>query len=152
MKIKQSLIFAFCMPFVIAGCNNQSEIQNPISNNDSVTTSVKIDTMALITLKCFPCHNPDLEAETRLAPPMFKVREHYLSDSISKQDFTNAIWKFVQNPSEELSIMPGAVNNFNLMPKQDFSETDVKNIAAYIYDNDISSDSWYKSWASINKK
>lgn len=152
MKLKHTSIFAICIASFITSCSNESQTQSPVAEVDSTVTVTSIDTLALITTKCFPCHNPDLEIETRIAPPMFKVREHYLSDSITKGDFTNSIWKFVQNPSEELSIMPGAVNNFKLMPKQDFNENDVRAIAAYIYDNDISSDAWYEKWASANKK
>ncbi|MBK8369280.1 MAG: cytochrome c family protein, partial [Bacteroidetes bacterium] len=70
----------------------------------------------------------------------------------TKVEFVNAIWKFVQNPSEELSIMPGAVRNFSLMPKQNFKEEEVKIIASYLFDNDVSSDSWYNKWDSLNKK
>jgi hypothetical protein len=83
---------------------------------------------------------------------MFKVKEHYISDSINKTEFVNSVWKFVQNPSEDVSIMPGAVRNFGLMPKQDFKEEDVKAIASYLYDNDVSADSWYMKWEAINKK
>jgi hypothetical protein len=38
------------------------------------------------------------------------------------------------------------------MPKQNFKEEEVKVIASYLFDNDVSSDSWYNKWTSLNKK
>lgn len=133
-------------------CNNNSSSTKLINTTDSLLVNKAIDTLKLINSKCFSCHNPDMEIDNRLAPPMFKVREHYISDSIERIEFVESIWKFVQNPSEELSIMPGAVSHFNLMPKQNFKEEDVKTIAAYLYDNDVSSDGWYEKWEALNKK
>lgn len=130
---------------------------NTLSENSSTPATDKIaykaiDSLGLINNKCFSCHNPNMNIDNRLAPPMFKIREHYLTDSMQKKEFVESIWKFVQNPSEELSIMPGAVRNFSLMPKQNFKEEDVKLIASYLFDNDVSSDEWYSKWDSLNKK
>lgn len=152
MKTVYLSIFAICVSLCLSNCDNKSQDQKLIKTSDSLLVVSEIDTLKLINSKCFSCHNPDMEIDNRLAPPIFKVREHYLSDSITKIEFVNSIWKFVQNPSEELSIMPGAVRNFSLMPKQNFKEEEVKVIASYLFDNDVSSDSWYNKWDSLNKK
>jgi cytochrome c551/c552 len=121
----------------------------PIQNNQTIIYSDETsDTkaLALIHSKCFVCHNPDMKAETRLAPPMHMVRQHYYTTEISKAEFVDQITNFVMNPTAEKSVMPGAVRNFGLMPKSVFEESEVKIIAAYIFDNDLASDSWYKKW------
>ena len=112
------------------------------------------EALQLMANLCFTCHNPDmgLTHEQRLAPPMFKVREHYYNGEISKQEFVTNITAFVQNPTKEASRMPGAIRNFGLMPKPFFKESDVNKIAAYIYDNDLSSDAWYKQWKKLQRK
>lgn len=152
MKSTSIAIIVIFVSIYLSGCNNQSQSENTSLTSNPLLTENKNDTLQLISNKCFSCHNPDMEIDNRLAPPIFKVREHYFSDSITKVEFVNSIWKFVQNPSEELSIMPGAVRNFSLMPKQNFKEEDVKIIANYLFDNDVSSDSWYNKWDSLNKK
>lgn len=121
----------------------------PIQNNQTIiysdeTSDTKV--LALIHSKCFVCHNPDMKGETRLAPPMHMVRQHYYTTEISKAEFVDQITNFAMNPTTEKSVMPGAVRNFGLMPKSVFEESEVKIIAAYIFDNDLASDSWYKKW------
>jgi hypothetical protein len=77
---------------------------------------------------------------------MYKVREHYYRQDISKEEFVSKVTSYALNPTQEASIMPGAVRNFGLMPKSAFKEEDVRNIAEYIYDNDLSSERWKEEW------
>ena len=104
MKTVYLTLFAICFSLCLSSCDNKSQNQKVIKTSDSLLVVREIDTLKLINNKCFSCHNPDLKIDNRLAPPIFKVREHYLSDSITKVEFVNAIWKFVQNPSEELCL------------------------------------------------
>ncbi|PIQ16062.1 MAG: cytochrome c family protein [Flavobacteriales bacterium CG18_big_fil_WC_8_21_14_2_50_32_9] len=128
----------------------QTEEDNLLTiNNQSVNED---NALTLLKTNCFTCHNPNLEIEKRIAPPWFKVRQHYYDDETSKEDFIAAISNFINNPTEENSIMPGAVRNFGLMPKMSFKEGDLKIIASYLYDNDISSDEWYEKWEAFEKK
>jgi hypothetical protein len=82
----------------------------------------------------------------RTAPPLFMVRRHYFKNDISKEDFVNKIIRFVNNPTENNSIMPGAVRNFGLMPKQAFKEENLQAIASYIFENDFESEEWKEKW------
>jgi hypothetical protein len=152
MKTVYINLVVVCCSMILFSCNNISQDEKVDSRKDSLSVNLGTDTLKLANSKCFSCHSPNMEIDNRLAPPMFKVKEHYISDSINKTEFVNSVWKFVQNPSEDVSIMPGAVRNFGLMPKQDFKEEEVKAIASYIYDNDVSADSWYMKWEAINKK
>ena len=104
------------------------------------------EALTLMQNYCFACHTPDMSIDKRLGPPIFRIREHYFSDKISKQEFVDKVVRFAMNPSEANSIMPGAVRNFGLMPKQVFKQDDLEVIAGYIYDLDLSSDDWYATW------
>ncbi|MBV6473007.1 MAG: hypothetical protein JPMHGGIA_01278 [Saprospiraceae bacterium] len=108
--------------------------------------------MQLMQANCFTCHNPDLEIELRIAPPMFKIRDHYIDDTIRRESFVRQIVDFVNDPTEERAVMYGAIRNFGLMPRQQFNQRDLKLIAEYLYDNDVSSDAWYAKWDSFQKR
>ncbi|MFZ4798186.1 MAG: Tll0287-like domain-containing protein [Bacteroidia bacterium] len=131
---------------IIMACANGNNLKQA---NEKEEKNVKA--LNLLQSKCFACHNPDLDIETRIAPPMFKVRDHYFDSTIKKEDFIKSIVLFASNPLEENSNMPGAIRNFGLMPKQIFKEEDLKTIAEYIYENDLESDEWYAKWEQFKK-
>ncbi len=110
------------------------------------------NSLELMVSLCFTCHHPDYGTTPRLAPPMFKVREHYYKNGISRDEFVSRITSYALNPTQEASIMPGAVRNFGLMPKTAFKPEDVSKIAAYIYDNDLSSAGWSEEWKKYQEQ
>ena len=91
----------------------------------------------LMEMQCYICHNPKTTEQNRIAPPMIAIKNHYLTKGISKEDFIKDIQKFVKNPSVENSKMPGAVKKFGIMPKQYYSDKTIREIADYLFDNDI---------------
>ncbi len=118
-----------------------------LTSDDSKVTMSDTVALTLLKFKCFVCHNPDMNAVNRVAPPMFKVREHYLdNEKTTSAEFVQNILRFINDPSESNSIMPGAVRNFGLMPKMYLNEADIRKIAEYLYAVDVSSDSWYAMW------
>lgn len=98
----------------------------PISENGKV----------LMENKCFSCHNTQ-NSDEMLAPPMQRVKDHYLDDETSREEFIKDIVAWCENPTEDKSLMPGARQKFGLMPKQDFDLVEVEIIAGYLYENDI---------------
>lgn len=152
--MKKNIIFFLISLLVlwnVISCSNNAVKDAKESAADS---SKDYDDKALTLLKtnCFTCHNPSLETDNRVAPPMFKIRQHYLGDEKTEEDFVKSIVRFINNPTEENSIMPGAVRNFGIMPKMSFKEDEMKLIAAYLYKNDVSSDEWYAKWAEFEKE
>ena len=61
----------------------------------------------------------------------------------SREAFIDAIVKWAENPSKEKALMRGAVNRFNTMPKQAFKPEEVREIAAYLYDNEVKVPEWF---------
>jgi cytochrome c551/c552 len=139
--------FFACMLF-LASCNNQSAQKE---EDDKVKAASDQKALTLLQRNCFSCHSPEKGHGTRVAPPIEKVRQHYFDTEISKDDFAKKIIHFINNPSEENSIMPGAVRNFGLMPKLSYKEEDLILIAAYMYDNNLESDEWYAKWEAFKK-
>lgn len=90
----------------------------------------------LLKKNCYVCHHPTRETG-RIAPPMQYVKEHYIKEGTSEEEFTKAFISFIKHPTKESAKMPGAIANFGLMPQQAFPEETLKKIADYIYNNDI---------------
>lgn len=112
---------------------------------DSRFTEVEETTAAnhgyeLMEQKCFICHLPKPEPSKNaqmIAPPMIQVQEHYKPTYPEKEDFINAMVSFIQNPSREKTLMPGAVKKFNLMPKLLYEDSELRLIAASLYEHDF---------------
>ncbi|ERM83328.1 hypothetical protein P872_15915 [Rhodonellum psychrophilum GCM71 = DSM 17998] len=115
--------------------------------------SDNLKALKLLDQNCLSCHNPDMTGghASRLAPPIFKVREHYYREDITKEEFTASILNFVKNPSEDKTKMRGAIRNFGLMPSLVIPQEDLELIVNYIYDNDLSSEAWKIDWDTFKK-
>jgi len=119
------------LPLLLAGflvsCSTEEAPSNVTEN---------LDGQALMKHHCYSCHNTQ-GTSNMLAPPMSRVKDHYYSEGVSRKTFIEAIVKWVENPNEETSVMPGALRKFGLMPKQNFDKQDVEAIAAYLYDSNL---------------
>lgn len=147
MKNISKILILLFIAFVIFGFRN-SIVENNSEKFRSDEELKKIG-MQLINDRCFSCHNPDMEADTRLAPPMFMVKRHYFDDKTTKDEFVNDIVNFVLNPNEEDAVMMGAIRKFGLMPQSSFLKEEVTIIAGYIFETDLRSDGWYAEWGKF---
>lgn len=104
----------------------------------------------LMITHCYLCHSPNApEQEGRIAPPMVGIKGHYLQNYPEREDFIAGIASFVAHPSEDKSLMPGALRRFGVMPYQEFPKGAVEKIAAYMYDYKIEEPEWFAShWES----
>ena len=109
---------------------------------------------ALMENKCALCHSASAsQHEGRIAPPMIAVKAHYLKSNTTKTEFTEALWNFVEEPTEEKSRMRGAVRRFGLMPAQTFKKEEIELIAEYLYEYQIEEPTWFKEhWESNPKR
>ncbi|MGJ8685865.1 MAG: c-type cytochrome [Spongiibacteraceae bacterium] len=85
---------------------------------------------------CNACHNPSLNPP--LAPPMWGVQRRYKRVSQDKKHFIDSVSNFAKSPSQEKSIFKRAVNVLGLMPSVSLSDEDLKNVAAYIWEESFS--------------
>lgn len=94
----------------------------------------------LMQQKCYICHfeRPEpSKSNQMIAPPMLMVQQHYKPAYPNKEDFINAVVAIIQDPSQENTLMPGAVKKFNIMPKLIYEEAELRLIAEAMYDYDF---------------
>ncbi len=106
----------------------------------------------LLETNCFSCHSPRGPHEARVAPPMVMIKKHYIDEETSLEEFTEELIAFVSNPTMENARMKGAIRNFGLMPKMEFSERDLRDIAGYIYKTELEAPTWFANHYENEKK
>lgn len=138
-------MFIFLSLLIIFSCKDSTKSSD---DNLVVQSDLMIDHdhpgKKLLEIYCYACHNPSTGQNQRIAPPMIAVKKHYISSSITKEQFISDIQEWVKNPSEEKSKMPGAIRNFGLMPYAPFPEETISQIADYIYDFNIEQPEWFE--------
>jgi len=142
----KNIIF-LSVAFLLVSCNSTSEqgyIAQSITSEKASVVEVQIDPgKELMEKYCHACHSPSASMEDRLAPPMIAVKKHYLNNDMSREEFSAAIWDWIEEPSEEKSKMRGARRRFGIMPYQPYTKEDIMQIANYMYDNEIDQPEWF---------
>ncbi|PIB38173.1 DUF3365 domain-containing protein [Maribacter sp. 4G9] len=132
----------------LASCKNSGEtaksisevaIEKPTFNQQDASKGKE-----LLEAKCYVCHGPDANENARIAPPMVAIKARYLMDNPNKEEFANAIWKFVEKPSLEKGKMKGALKRFGVMPYQPYKEEDIRLISDYMFEFKIEEPEWFK--------
>lgn len=136
--MKQLLPLLFV--FIFVGCQKSEKPSYAVKSVNSEQHQGK----KLMETKCYVCHNPSTSHEDRIAPPMIAVKKHYISSNTTKEAFIASMQHWIKNPTAESSKMPGAVKRFGVMPKQYFSEEDIKQISEYMFDNEIDEPEWFQ--------
>lgn len=144
----RSIFFSTLLPIIfLANCSNSNDKKNPDSIPEVAPlveqqeiASLNSKGLELMTQKCLFCHfqTPDpARMDQMIAPPMLRVQEHYKPAYPNKEDFVATIIDFLNNPSEENTLMPGAVKRFKLMPRLLYPEEELQLIAEALYDMDF---------------
>ena len=140
---KTILISALALTTFIS-CDTQKEkkVAENTQTTETVTKTPKVSEKgyALMKQNCFVCHMEKPAPSKRgqmIAPPMLRVQEHYKPNYPNKEEFVQAIKTWVNNPTEDKVMMPGAVRKFNLMPKLAVADADLQLIAETLYSIDF---------------
>ena len=116
------------------------KIDNAVANNSQIK-----DGYILMKKHCYVCHNPNTKShDVIIAPPLEAIKRRYNRQYSNNEDFTKALANFVQNPSIEKSLMPGAVTNFNLMPEIALDTIVLRKIGNYMYKNKLEQPEWFE--------
>ncbi len=139
----KSNIYLLAMILFLFSCQNpiqenstqkKQTVKQEISKLNSKQTAKGYE---LMKQKCFICHFEKPAPSKRdkmIAPPMLRVQEHYKPAYPTKEAFVKAIVSYVDSPSEDKTLMPGAARKFGLMPKLNYDKNEVKLIAETLYD------------------
>ncbi len=136
--MKKYTIVIFILLIFLSSCKKEEKANSVPENNLKAVSDKITDTKGyeLMKQKCFICHfeTPDpSKMEQMIAPPIQRVQEHYKPSFPNKEDFVKAVMAYVNNPSEEKTLMPGAVKKFNLMPKVVYDQQELKAIVETLY-------------------
>ncbi len=99
---------------------------------------------SLFEENCATCHLGDARGDERVAPPVFAVQNHYFGQHKSEAEFVNAVVKWLEEPSEEKSLMPGAISRFGLMPPVKLTDNERVEIATFLYSAKFDQPGWYE--------
>lgn len=138
-------LFLFFVAFVLFSCQSKQK------ESFGIVPSKKVDSLEWVQqvqksmeTNCYLCHSPNApESEGRVGPPMIAIKAHYLEQFPTKELFVAAMVDFVQHPTNEQAILKESVTKFGLMPRQQFPEGLVEQIAAYLYDYQVEAPKWF---------
>ena len=124
----------------------EDNAQNIVLSTDSKIILDQSESYLLFKNNCYACHSVLSKSHKELiAPPMEAIKRRYVMNYNNREEFIEAIVKWVQEPNEKSALMFGAVQQFKVMPKQEFIEEELFKIAAYIYDNEIEQPEWFQA-------
>jgi len=126
-------------------CTDKKEtLSEGVEAQSKVMTLESSEAYQLLKNQCYACHSPVSSShDVIIAPPMAAVKLRYGRSYSSKDEFVEALVSWTMNPNKEKALMWGAVDKFQLMPKQAFVESDMRKIASYIYDNELEEPEWF---------
>lgn len=145
------------LPFLLVFLScKESKTENYATLKDKNITKTTVNQEhpgeKLMKTNCYVCHNPTASHENRIAPPMIAIKKHYINEKTTKEEFIQSIQSWIKNPTEKNAKMSGAVKRFGIMPKQPFTEETIKQIADYMFENDIEEPTWFKEHFNKNKR
>lgn len=140
------LIKLLAISFLIFSCNKQGkQVYKTVYQEPSYGLKTEHPGKKLLETYCYVCHNPKIpENNGRIAPPMIAIKTRYINDQTTKEEFINQVVAYAKNPTQEKAKLYGAVRRFGVMPKQQFPEGVVEQIADYIYTHQIEEPTWFK--------
>lgn len=135
------LVFFF---LILTTCAQKVDENNPPILDEDIQQVDLVKAKQLLETTCISCHSATAPEDSRLAPPLEAVKRRYLMAYPTLDEFTSNVVSFVSEPTEEKSMMFGAIQRFNLMPPVPFPEEDLKAIATYIYQFELERPEWFE--------
>lgn len=127
---------------ILFACKNEAKQEQYAK--PSTTVSETHPGKVIMETQCYVCHNPETAYDSRIAPPMIAIKKHYIDENTTKEAFIAAMQQWIKTPSDSISKMPGAIKKFGIMPFASYAESDIAQIADYMYDNEIEEPSWFQ--------
>ncbi|SDM29138.1 Tll0287-like domain-containing protein [Kriegella aquimaris] len=139
------LLTYLVLVFIFVGCKDgkQTEKEAIDKTFDNHTTEVTKSHPGkkFLENECYICHNPKTSQASMVAPPMMAIKQHYIDSSTTKEAFTEDLIRWVNDP-ETKTRMPGAHKRFGAMPYLPYPDETLRQVADYIYDNDLEKPDW----------
>ncbi len=144
--MKNNAIILVAAMLLLVSCNQDKKNLTQLNKNVLINqNNTESEAYQLLSTQCYICHSINSTSHDALiAPPMVAVKKRYSRLYNTKDEFVNAYSKWALNPNKEDAIMFGAVTQFNVMPKQNFKEEDIRKIATYIFENELEQPAWFE--------
>ena len=138
-------IYLIMSMLLILSCSGKKEKPIEVDKNQSKDfISQSSEGYELLKNHCYVCHSPVSSSHDEIiAPPMAAVKMRYSRSFKTKDAFVEALVSWSMNPDKEKSLMRGAVDRFQQMPKQAFIEEELRKIAVFIYENKLEEPEWF---------
>jgi len=137
-----SIIIVAAFSFALYGNSFSKKETTTTTATKTTLASLPTDGASLTETKCMICHKIQSSPEAMIAPPFAHIKKKYSKVYKTKAEFHSAIVNFTLNPTEENTLMYGALKRFKLMPKMGYEKTDLEAIADYIYATDFPQPNW----------
>lgn len=98
----------------------------------------------LLQNNCNNCHPAKAQA-LQMGPLAEEVQARYREKYPDIADFIPAMHRFLQQPDPAYALMPKAIEQYGLMPKLEYSESDIAAVATYLYYADLDQENWLAS-------
>ena len=125
------------------GTDSQKIEKQLVANKKNIITE-KLSPEGVYNARCAICHNIDAKQGEMLAPPMVNIKRKYSRVYRNKEDFIKGVVDFTRSPEQGNAMMFGALKQFDVMPKLNYSDEELKMAAEYIYNNEFEKPSWFK--------
>ncbi|MCA0153886.1 c-type heme family protein [Winogradskyella vincentii] len=139
--MKQFIVIGLILIFTLS-CNDSKN--KDLSAFDKELTASKHPGKKLMETNCYVCHSPTASHDDRIGPPMIAIKNHYINEETTKEQFVNDMKAWINNPNEDDAKMRGAVRRFGVMPKQAFPIETIEQIADYMFDHEIEQPEWFE--------
>jgi cytochrome c553 len=144
MPMKNLLILTLTIFSLLGFKDSESRKENTIPQFYAKGEQNEPPGKKLMETYCYACHDASTPDDKRLAPPMIAIKKRYIFKETSKEEFVADMQNWIENPNEKDAKMFGAVRRFGVMVKMPYPEDAIKQIADYIYDNDIEQPDWFE--------
>jgi nitrate reductase cytochrome c-type subunit len=132
---------------ILTSCKDaNTPVATPKSSESSVEEVADIDRQypgkIILENECYICHNPKASQSNMIGPPMVAIKLHYIDSNTTKEQFTEALLHWINDP-EQAGKIPGAHKRFGSMPYMPQPDTMIRQVAEYLYDNEVERPEWF---------
>ncbi|HZJ20661.1 MAG TPA: DUF3365 domain-containing protein [Pricia sp.] len=129
---------------IIFSCKDKSKTipVDTTSENEVAQPGENHPGRQIMETECYICHDPKASEESMIAPPMIAIKSHYIGENTTKDQFTEDLIKWVNDPETESKI-PAAHKRFGAMPYIPYPDDAVAQIADYLYDYEVEKPDWF---------
>ncbi|MGB0431849.1 MAG: Tll0287-like domain-containing protein [Bacteroidia bacterium] len=142
-NLAQLIAFALIAIIITNGCKQSTTTDAEINLTEQQQNDIA-EGFNIMQTSCFSCHSPQPTMKDQLAPPMVAIKAHYLDNETSFDEFAKDLSSYVVNPDSATSKMPGAIKKFGIMPKMNYSQEQLNQVATYLFYTEIEAPDWFE--------